>query len=416
MVRSSLLSLVDQGIWALTNFVAVALAARTLDHPSFGAFSICFSIMVLASGLSTSMGAEVLGVTRGILLREGSRADAVEPYVRRALGVTAEFAGLGTIFVALVLLLAARDTSAGVSTWWMVAVTPFSVISEGLRAMHYAQRRIRLAFGMSATWIVTQGASLGTGVALRGLDASTVFASWGIGALACSVVGAVTMGTRGAFRGAARQERRRRLSYGFEYLATAAPPQLLAIIAAATLGVVAAGAVRALQTVYGPLNVVLLGLRNAIVPAVTEQFDPRSSLRAAGLVAVFAAAITVALTAVLVVMPSLGQLLMGSNWPSDISLLGGYGIGRLAASIVFGALVLFRATDLYRISVPLRIGSAAALVVPFALFVNYSLADAMWASGVTSLAVAAIWWTIAAVRIRPVARNDEVSRDQSTLE
>lgn len=397
MIKSSVVSLLDQALWAMTNFVAIALAARTLDHASFGVLSLGFSVMVLASGLGVAMAAEVVGVTRGILIRRGEPESAVGAYTARALGAVLFYAAFGTLSTAAMVFMAARATHVEPATWWIVAICPLSVMAEGLRALLYARRRIVSALAMSISWVLAQAAALAAALMLAGFGAAQVLGSWCIGALVCTAIGAFIQRAVPAWRGTTHDEWRRRWSFGLEYLATAAPAQLLAMIAAPALGIVASGSVRAMQTVYGPLNIVLLGLRNAVVPAVTEETRQRTRYRAAVLVAAFAGGVTVLLTLGLLVWPGLGRLLMGDNWPDQHSVLAGYGLGRVAASVIFGAMVIFRASDRSRTSAFLRIASAAALVVPFAFFVDTSLDAAMWASGVASLAVAALWWVIATI-------------------
>lgn len=396
--RATLTSSVDQAAWATTNFALVALMAHTLTTEEFGAFSVPLAVMILMAGLGIATSAEVLAVSRGVAIRGNESAQAASRLAddtRRTLGMTLMFAGLVPLVAAIAIFIggAARVTP---SAWWLVAASPLNQLAEGVRAILYAQRRVGGAVGTSAAWLTTQATVLFLGWGLLGLSASVVLASWACGALAAVVVGSLTLRARPSWGAATSDDRRRRWAFGIEYLATAGPVQLLTILAAPSLGLAQTGFLRALQTVYGPLNIAIMGLRNALVPAAAEEKQARVLWSLAVKASALALFVTALMTTVLLLCPGLGVALMGDSWPQDPALLAGFALGRFATAAIFGALIVFRATDASHLSTPLRLVTAALFLVPFVAGSRWGLASALWASGVGSVVAAAAWWGTAA--------------------
>ncbi len=352
-------------------------------------------MMVVVSGVGTSISAEVLGVTRGLLVREKViQRTELRALVARALGMILAAALVGFLLVGIVMAMSSWHDGDAVVTAGVIFITPMSIIAEGTRAMHYARRKVAFAFSMTCSWIVAQGIALLAGVLLWKFSVVTVIGSWGIGACTCAVIGCITHGTLPQFSGTTRSEWRRRASYGFEYLATAGPGQLLSVIAAAAVGLPATGSLRSLQTVYGPLNILLIGIRNVVLPGAAEKLRSRQLIRGAAVIAIGAGVVTSVLTAILATTP-LGVLLMSTNWPSDNLLLPGFALGRLATAVVFGAVIFYRVSDLSRQSTLLRLASAIALLAPFAALASKGLNLAIWSSSLSSICIAGAWWLLA---------------------
>ena len=387
----------DQALWALTNFAVVVLVARGADTAEFGLFGIAYSVLIISAGLSNALAGEVLAVTRGMTIRRGRTSvenlEAISGTKRRAMGVVCIFAVSVPILVAAVALLYAPSDGVQRSIWVIVAFSPIVVLAEGIRSIFYALRRVNEALLMSLTWVIMQTTVVGGLWMTGGLTPQGAAFAWSLGGLAAVVASMWTHPLIPAFGGVPREEWHRRRQFGMEYIATAVPAQALVFIAGAMLGLSGAAVVRAMQSLFGPLNVVLAGIRNAVVPVVSQ--EPGGARRAGVVVAALSVAATTALTIVFAAFPNLGTVFLGASWPRDSLLVVGFGLGRCAVGVVLGALIIFRAWDQGNWSSRLRVVSALSVLAPFAAGALVDLNWAVWASSIASLSVASLWWWVA---------------------
>jgi hypothetical protein len=397
MIRTGALALADQCLWSATNFLAVALFAHAADPETFGRFALAFTVIIFVSGLAAALSGEVLAVSRGDALNaSGNGCAEPSPSQRaerraRAAGATALLA-IVCPFGVLAVMAVATD---GISTNELIAVAaaPAAIWAEGMRAMAYAERTPQRAIMISGSWVAGQGlATLATWLATGQFDGLTVLVGWFGGAALSAVAGLVTMTPRIRFSGATVAEWRRRRSFSFEYLVTAGAMNLTVMLSATMLGLAEAGAMRALQTVYGPLNILMVGVRNVVVPAAAESYRGVRLWLVANQVTFVLCAGTGVVWLILVSWPALGQLLMGENWPTDAGVVSGFSLVRLATAAMFGALIVFRALDATRLSIRLRSLSCAALLFPFVAGLRFGLDTALWAAGSASVAAACLWW------------------------
>lgn len=399
--RAQATGLLDQGIWAATNFALVALASHTLPGGAFGAFSVPLAAMVLISGLGVAASAEVLAITRGVHLRtadpdrtrRGSR-QTLGSATARALGLVLATALLAPVVtgVALVVIV---GPSADSSAWWLVALSVLNVLAEGTRSILYSVRRLPDAIRVTLAWAGVQALALAGGWVWTGLSVTVVLLAWGMGALSAAALGWYAVGERPQWGWGEAAERARRRAFVAEYLLTAGPTQLLTILAAPLVGLAATANLRAVQSVFGPLNVALIGIRNAVAPIAAEQRQT-SVLRRMGVrVAVLATGITLAVTVTLALWTGLGRLLMGTNWPAAAGVVWAFALGRVAHSVTFGALVVLRAADLPKVTSALRLSTGLLIVVPFVVAAPQGVQAALWWSGGGALAAATAWWLAA---------------------
>jgi len=391
--RQSLLAVADQGLWALTNFSLVVSLAHIASREEFGRLGIGLSAAILLSGLASCKGGETLAVSRGVFIRSQPRSG---PEVDGALsGLTGRAVGsimvIGVTTPPLVL-----GVVAAVGQDWrspplilLGAAAGFAVVAEGLRAVLYAIRRPDLAKQLAAAWLLVQGLLMAAAWLTGRLTVSAAVAAWGVGAVVAVTAALVMHPVKPAFRGATAEEWRRNRRYGFEFLATAGPAQALVPLAGLLMGLSSAAVLRALQSLYGPLNIVMQGVANHVIPA--KAHDPRRVPRIGAGVAVIATAVAALATALLMV-PGLGQLLLGRSWPERASLVVAYGAGRCAQAVIFGALVIYRAHDAYRLSSPLRFATALVTVGAFTTAASRGLLTAVWASSLGFVCLAAAWW------------------------
>ena len=386
----------DQGMWTLTNFALVVLVARLSSVDSFGLFGIAFGSVLVAGGLVSTLAGEVLGVTRGAALRHsgvGSLPQTATRATEHAFGVVIIAGILAPLATAVVVWFYRNPGAASSIAWALVAVAPLAVMAEGTRSLMYALRRTDITLQVSATRLGVFVIALTVIGAASSLDAIAVVIAWGLSALPVMVLALMRIPIRPRFLHATQAERLRRRQFGFEYVATSGPSQGMVFLAGAILGLPAAGAIRALQSLYGPLNVVSMGLRRYLIPVVAE--DPSNVRRLGVTISLSAAGVAALGTTALLAFPSFGEWLLGDNWPADRWVVAGFGLWRCAVSAVLGALIILRAYDQGSWSSRLGSISALALLIPFTLGMQIDLKTALLMSGVTSLAGAVLWWWFA---------------------
>ncbi len=400
-MRRTAAALVDQAAWAATNFSLVSLLSHQLSAEDFGRVSVPLTIVLLTGGLALAVSGEVVAVTRGAAQRGGSPhtvdLDAVRARaIRRGLAVAA-LGGTASLAAA-----AWMDTLGQVprTGWLLAAAAPVGILAETTRAIAYAEQRRSLAFQCTWGWVAAQSAVILALLATVGLSASGTVLAWTFGGLVSVLAGIRQLGLPRFRVSSSREERRRLRGFAVEYLLTAAPQQLLPILAAGSLGLVATGQLRALATVFGPLNIAIAGIRNLLLPSLSAHRNRLELLRPTRTVAAGGVAVTAAATAALLVVPSLGPALMSDAWPSSMALVVAFGASRAATAGAFGALLVLRATDSTRLSSTLRYVTAATSVGAFVVAMPWGLLVSVAAFAVTMLLGAGAWWTVALRTIR----------------
>jgi hypothetical protein len=392
------LSVVDQAAWAATNFLFLAMLAHSAYVDVFGEVGIAFGVVVLACGLAASTAGETSAVERGVATRGIGPigADAIRGNAMAAVLVLAAVGGILTWG-----LLAA--VQGGLTSMAVVlgAGTLAAVSAEGVRALLYAFRS-PLAPLMSLTWLVVEAGAFAGLIMLDAAAPTAIIAGWSAGAAACLLVGVMTdpMGVRLA--GALNP---RRLRYGFEYLLTAGPVQLMVFLAGGMISVQASATMRALQSVFGPVNVVIQGLINVLMPRAAEHLG--TAVGAGRRVAVVAVSFSIASTVVLCV-PGVGSRLMAESWPDGWWTVALYGLGRAAVGATFGSLVILRANDAGARSTRLRLMTAGLVTATFAVGAAVSLDVAIGVSSLAMVICAGLWARSASRAVRaPSVRVDD---------
>lgn len=399
MLRTSLVSLLDQMLWAMTNFGMTALAAHVLGSDSFGALALATTVVVLFSGLCAACAGEPYAVGRGRVLAAKRMLGAEERLAALKAAGNGWVLVLALLTPAIVSTLPALVGARGLGVLLVGIAAPFVVAAEGLRSMAYAQARIPWCVAMSLSWLTVQAVATAVLALLFGMGVGSIVCGWGVGALVATGVGLRVSGARPRFK-AEGDDRRRRGTFSFEYLATAGVTHAMALLAAGSVGLAEAGAFRAIQTVFGPLNIVILGIRNALVPTAARHLRGRQLLRVGIRMAAATGLVTCVVVTALALMPVLGRLLMGRQWQSAPWMLFAFGGGRLALAVTVGALLVLRASDETRVSSVLRVVTVAATLVPFVVVLPNGLVPALWASAAGAVLAAVAWWSAAVVCTR----------------
>jgi O-antigen/teichoic acid export membrane protein len=259
IVRENAWPLADQGVMSATNFLTVVVLARALDPSDFGAFVLAYTTLLFVNGFQTALVTQphnVLGqrrtgddyahYTASTALAQGGFSLAAALAAVAAAGVL-ELSGLGGAGVALAL-------APALVAWQL---------QEFARRVLYTEGRIAAAFRLD---VLSYGGQTAALVLLAWADVLTAPRALLVVA-ATSALGALAGGwtIRASLRGRTRTDfLRENWAFG-KWLAAAiaaswVSAQLFVYVVAIVDGASATGALRATQTLLGPLNAFLLFL------------------------------------------------------------------------------------------------------------------------------------------------------------
>lgn len=282
--RSTLSSLRRQGIWAVvdqalssgTNFVPSLLLARVLGPASYGAFSLAFlawfgALTLITSALMqpyTLAAASVEGtvwrdVTKrasGAVLIAGAICGGVFAIAGAVIGTSS---GLGRALLAIAIL------------------APGLALQEFWRVASYAASRARTAAANDAYWAIGQIIAFGL-LLWHGHPtvAESLFA-WGAGAWLAAVIGIWQLSVMPRADLAAVRWARKRgaISAWFTLTSMTYTVGLLivAVIIAAKLGNTDLGLYRAVQNLFGPIQLLTIGAQAVFLPHLVRRIQRASS-------------------------------------------------------------------------------------------------------------------------------------------
>jgi O-antigen/teichoic acid export membrane protein len=373
----------DQALSSITNLVLAVAVARSVDADGFGAFGLAFTIYTLCTGLARAVASEPL-VVRHSSSDPATRSPAVRAAAGASLAVGSA-CGLACIVGGLV----AGGTVA-------LALVPLGLLLPGLllqdtwRFAFLAEGRPRRAAANDLVWAGALVVSMAAAVASGRVGVAWFVVAWG--ASACIAAG-VGIAQSGAWPAAGEWHRwvrsHRDLIPGFvaELIIRNGGWQVTILVLTATGGLAAVGALRGAQVVFGPLNVLLLGIGLAAVPEAVRlrhrSLDRLDRLVVAMSVGLASVAVAAGLAS-LAIPDSLGVALLGDTWTDTRPVLLPQALLMASIGAVAGFLTGLRA-----------LAAASRSVMARVVILPASLAGGVvgsWAGGavgaVTGLAVA----------------------------
>ncbi|MDT0306207.1 hypothetical protein RM780_04425 [Streptomyces sp. DSM 44917] len=396
-------SVADQAVAAFTNIAVVVVAARQSTAGDFASFAVVYTVFALLLGAASAYVGQALALRRGTDGELGRHARASAAFT---LGGSA---ALGALLAAATCALPG-GIAAGLAALGLVL--PIALTQDALRYAFALLRRPHLALAADL---------LRCGVALPVLAAQPygtgpgrMVLVWGLSALPALLLGAALLArlTRGCggsalagartMLGPAHLGRRFAVEFGVGNGASQ-----LAIVG---LGVVAnplaVGALRGATTLFGPMNVLFNAATGFGPPLLARYGTPHRQARAAASAGGVLAALALALTAALAVLPdAAGRELLGDTWALAVDLLPATGSQYAAMAMgTCGLLVLRVLTP--RSTLPIQVVFSALSVC--ALLTGYALAGitgAAWGLFAGSAAKATAVWLRAAMELRTVVRG-----------
>ena len=410
-VRRVGVGVVDQVLSSTSNFVTTVMAARYLDPNAFGAFSLAIVAYTMNLLIVRALCSEA------ILVRPGDSEDGRRRRGAAAVG-SAVWIGviLGAAYVGSGLML---DKTVRGSLIALGVLTPGLLAQDTMRYVSFAHGRPRSAVINDGFWLVSQVTVLFTLMRLDLLGPARLVVAWGVVGILGGVLHMWVDRIVPAFGGGLGWVKANK-DLSVRYLADMVSGQGASLIASYVLagvaGVAAVGAIRGALTLFGPVNVVLLGSTMVLVPegrriaASSPKRLVTMCMAAAGVFTVMAAVVTVTFE---FLPASLGSKILGETWGGAHSVMVPIGVAAMAGGVVAGALAGLRsiaaADALLRTRV---ITTPAAIVLP----VGGALLD-----GGRGLAIGlalSVWWNVIwfwKAFLRALASYDNGSHPATTV-
>jgi O-antigen/teichoic acid export membrane protein len=390
--------LVDQALFASSNFLLGITVAHTSKPKEFGAFSLVYVVFMFATGVARALAYEPLTVRFG-----GAPRDDLEAASDRSLAATMLFS------LAVGALLIAASVVCGPVFRPYLLVLGLSIaallVEDTFRGVCFAAGRPAVACACDAAWLVLQIVGFAVLFATRGHIAPwTLFAVW-TGSCFLALIGTLIWAQIWPLpvRTTWFAEHRRLIMAAFSnYALTSLPPYLVYAVLPAGASLGALGKLRAVYLLFGPLGVLNEGLLLGTLPVAVRR-GPGTVMRRLG-IALSAASTLMAIvwSAAMLFLPNaIGQRLLGDNWAGTTSVRIALGVSLAAEACMIGAALILRAHGAQR-----RLASRRLLAAPVTICLSLILGHIYGAAGAAA-GFAIGYWTasltawIAAARIRP---------------
>ena len=330
------------------------LVATTSSPRTFGALGVIIAAYLLEVSILRGAVGDLYTV-----YSTGKGGNAERRQAINACGMIA--IGLATVHAIIGLTIGGT-----VGGWFLLfaLLTPGLLLQDSARVLLLAGRRPRRSFESNVvwTWVQMVGSS---GVYFTTQSATGFFIAWGIGGAGSAVYSLAWLGlVPNPIGGLVWFRRFRGLSVGwaFEYLATAAPAQLLTWGIGGIAGLEELAAYRGALVLIGPSTVLLGGIRLVGLPAAAALKEDAAGLRQLILrieVALVVGALITTLPLV-VLADGVGTALLGDSWSGVEDVLPFVVLDRIAAATSVASVIALRVGRAHRQLLMLRLSTAVA--------------------------------------------------------
>lgn len=361
-LRRTVWSLGDQAVSSLTNVALTIMVARSVSADEFGTFSLLLGTYLVCVTV-------VRGLTSEPLLVRFSAAErtTLSRAVSQSSGATVVAALL--LALALTAVVLATGLVPELPALIFLATLPGLLLQDHWRYVLLAAKQPQKAFANDVAWALVQLLAVTTLALTDHLTLGLLVLAWGGAANVAALVGLLQVRVRPRMCRAAqwlREQGDLAGRYAAEGFAFQGATQATVFFVAAVAGLAAAGSLRAAQTMFGPLTVLALSVRLALVPEAVRAASrslrrmTRLVLAAAALFATVTAAWSVA---VLLLPDAAGKALLGSSWALAVPLLVYVAVDRLANALSIGPFLGVRGLADSRRSLRARVVVAALTVL-----------------------------------------------------
>jgi O-antigen/teichoic acid export membrane protein len=377
---------------SLANAALSILVAKVAGATGYGAFAVAFTVFTFIAGVSRAL------VNHPYVMRYAAVPDdEAADRARSATGLAVLFGTGCAILLAPVALVLGGPVGAAVGITGLLL--PLLLVQDVWRAVLVARQRPRAAAMNTALWTALQFGGLAVAVAVGARDPVVLIAIWGLAGWVAALVATRQGGRLPSPRAALGYARDTRDLSGYlvaEWLTVLGAAQL-ALLLVGALGTAAdVGALRASQTLLGPLTLLVVATFGFLVPELVRRAD--LSVRH---LRVVAAAVNGALTAAtllcglgLLMLPdAAGRAILGDVWPGARATLLAMTLWMVGAALSAGPLTVLRACGQVRASylVNAVIGALLLTCVPVG-FVLGGAPGAAAGFAVANLVPAPLFW------------------------
>lgn len=333
-------TLLDQVLSSATNAGLSIIIARSVGAVEFGAFSIAFILFSFMVGLCRAL------ITDPLIVRfSGAGASDLKRAGQQATGASF-VVGLNASAVSALTALALGGR-VGTALLALALVLPGLLVQDAWRQHFFAAGRPRSAAINDGVWAGTQVVLIaGVLLADRG-GVFTLTLAWGVAAGVAALVGSAQAGGLPHVRAwwtwlRAHRDLSTHLAAGYSLNMGAV--HLTMTLVGVFGGLAAVGALRAVQVLLGPLQVLFPGLTAFVLPYLSRRVPEgaRRLLMPAVLVSALAAGAAAVVVLVLLLLPQQwGEELLGESWELAREVLPAVGVmTALIGAAVGGTLAL----------------------------------------------------------------------------
>lgn len=341
----------DQAMSSVSNFALSIAAARAVSPEQYGAFAVGFSLYGFVAGLAQAVAGQVV-----VIRYSGATPDEYRRVSSRAAGASLLVGACAAAVLLAALPLISGETRQSVAV--IAVLLPGLVLQDLWRTVFVSGGNPKLAFVNDGIWTVLQFVVIGLLLVAEVSSVVPYMLAWGVAAAVAAAAGSWQGRSLPHLAGAKNWfESHRDISVPTlaNSIATVGCTQAALIGIAAVSSQVATGAVRAAQTLLGPLNVVgFAALSFAVPEIVRHRLAGRALIKAALVVSAFLVLVDLLWGGALLLLPdSAGRALLGETWPGAREALPGMVVFTSAIGATAGANGAMRAiarTDLMLLS------------------------------------------------------------------
>jgi O-antigen/teichoic acid export membrane protein len=391
--RTAGLGLLDQLFSSLTNLLLVIVVARGSDPSEFGAFSMALTVYIVLLGLAQASVADVM-IVRGSALP----FDASRRFCASAAGVYVLIGMVASVAMILMAVVGPLDTSLVRYLAIFAIAIPVLLLQDSLRFAAVTLRRSGVAALTDGIWLVGANGLLIYGE-VGNVASSTVVIWWvSIGsstALLAVAILSITPSLTGATSWI-RDQHDLAGRFAIEYGAGQGVSQISVLLIGGIVGVEAAGALRAVASAFGPVNVLVNAGRMSALPWLVRHAGTHRLFTGAAVTSATLGTIAILETAFLLLMPSeWGRMVLGPTWELARTVVLPYGVHVAGFAVAAGAILGLKARQRASLSLKVRLLLAPAMLMcPLAGGRIAGLSGAGWGFAFAGVLAAAAYWAV----------------------
>jgi len=391
----------DQALSSLANFALSVVVARELSRFDFDSFSLMLITFTFLIGLGKALVGDPYVVRFTDADRQTRRRAS-----HQASGAAITYGVISGVICVVASFFLSERTAPGILG--LGIAMPGLMLQETWRSAFFAQGRPHTATINDAVRTAIQFALLGVLMTSDEPSVLLITLAWGAGGLIAALVGIVqTRVIPKPFEAVAwyRETRDINVKMGLDFSFNQGATTLASYVIAAIVGSI--GAIRASQTLLGPLNLLFSGISSFGLPLLSRTaLAGRSLVKYAVLLSVaIGGAASIWVLVLLVVPTSVGTQFLGDSWETAREVMLPMGIVTLAVGFVLGASLglkaLRRADQMLRVTfvqAPLMLGLGSGMGAV------WGVQGAAWGFAIAQLAGFVLCWVI-------FLRADRLPRD-----